>query len=340
MNTFKSKFDEHLFKFWINLSFLIVISIILIGGLTRLTESGLSITEWELFSGILPPLNLNEWNEYFDKYKTIPQFQLLNSNMNLEEFKIIFLWEYAHRMLARFLGLFFLIFFIYFKVTKQLSRTSSNYLSLIFLLIIVQGIIGWLMVKSGLNNSVTVSHYRLALHLLSAFIITTLIFWFILNINNKTNINLFKSYSNHSEFRLLILILFTQIILGAFVSGLDGGKIYQTWPSMNGYFFPDDLSLNNINLDQPSFVQFLHRTFAYLIMMLTFYVGYKIFIKKKKKLYYNYFSFLFLITAQVTFGILVLFTNVNIYMASTHQILGIFLILTSIRMYYYSLKDY
>ena len=157
-----------------------IFTIIIVGGLTRLTNSGLSITEWELFKGLLPPTNIEKWNEYFSLYKNIPQYNLINFNMTLDEFKIIFYWEYFHRILGRLLGLFFLIPLIFFFITKNKEYLFTCLI--ILLLIIFQGIIGWYMVKSGLVNNVTVSHYRLSLHLGTAIVIFTSIFWVLLNL--------------------------------------------------------------------------------------------------------------------------------------------------------------
>ena len=153
----KKKIDI-LFFYWLWISLILIFSIIIVGGLTRLTNSGLSITEWELFTGILPPLNIESWNRYFELYKKIPQYKLLNFNMSLEEFKIIFYWEYFHRVLARVIGLFFLIPLIFFLITKKIKREYLNICFLIMFLIIAQGIVGWFMVKSGLIMDVTVSH--------------------------------------------------------------------------------------------------------------------------------------------------------------------------------------
>ena len=169
MNLSEKKINE-LFLHWLFISLILVFSIIVVGGLTRLTNSGLSITEWELFKGILPPLNEGSWNDYFNEYKKIPQYELINFDMTLLQFKIIFYWEYFHRMLARFIGLFFLIPLILFYLSKKINTDYIKVCYLIFILIVFQGIIGWLMVKSGLVNDVTVSHYRLSLHLSTAII--------------------------------------------------------------------------------------------------------------------------------------------------------------------------
>ena len=235
-----------LFLYWLICSLILVFSIIIVGGLTRLTNSGLSITEWELFKGILPPLNNLEWEIYFNEYKKIPQFKLLNSDMSIEEFKIIFYWEYYHRMLARFIGLFFLIPFIFFYLSKKIDTKYLKVCFVIFTLIVFQGIIGWYMVKSGLVNDISVSHYRLSIHLSTAFLIIATIFWLIKNISTNKSKVFFKFSKENLFFQILMLIIFFQIIIGAFVSGLDAGKIYQTWPLMGNNYLPDDLILNNI----------------------------------------------------------------------------------------------
>ena len=168
--------------YWLVTMFILVSGIIIVGGLTRLTDSGLSITEWELFKGFLPPLSSAEWIYYFDLYKKIPEYKFQNFNMSLVEFKIIFWWEWAHRFLGRLIGIFFLIPLIYFTLKLGLKKTISFHI--IFLLICLQGVIGWFMVSSGLINSLDVSHFRLSLHLLTAFIILSLILWQILKVKN------------------------------------------------------------------------------------------------------------------------------------------------------------
>ena len=180
MYLYSEKYSK-LFKLWLIISIFTVFLIISVGGLTRITNSGLSITEWELFEGILPPLTLERWNNYFILYKEIPQFKILYPNMTLDEFKIIFYWEYVHRILGRFLGLFFLIPLVFFTLKKVIRREYLINFYFIFFLICLQGFVGWFMVSSGLTNDVTVSHYRLAMHLSVAFIIVSLMYWNYLN---------------------------------------------------------------------------------------------------------------------------------------------------------------
>ena len=171
----EDKFRNY-FLAWLLCLIVLISLIIVVGGLTRITDSGLSITEWDLFSGIFPPTHLDEWEKYFLLYKQIPQYTLINYDMSLDEFKYIFLWEYYHRLLGRIIGITFLFPFLYFFYMKILNLRYQFNLSLILFLIILQGAVGWYMVKSGLVNNVTVSHYRLSLHLLIAFIILSSIF--------------------------------------------------------------------------------------------------------------------------------------------------------------------
>ncbi len=333
---------NYLFFNWLTICLISVFLIILVGGLTRLTNSGLSITQWELFRGIMPPLNENTWNEYFELYKEIPQFKLINFNMNLAEFKIIFYWEYFHRILARFIGIFFLIPLLYFHFTKKIKREYILTCYLIFFLIVVQGTIGWYMVKSGLVNDVTVSHYRLSLHLSTALIIISSIFWLIINIKNNTHKGFFNVAKKNIIFQILFFLILLQVILGAFVSGLDAGKIYQTWPLMGQSFVPNDLILKNLNnffdFTSHSLVQFYHRNLAYLITIYIFIIGIYIYKKKIKKIYYSFNLMIFFLIFQVILGVLTLLSGLNIYLASAHQIGSVLLILGSINLYYSYIK--
>ena len=333
---------NYLFFNWLTICLISVFLIILVGGLTRLTNSGLSITQWELFRGIMPPLNENIWNEYFELYKEIPQFKLINFNMNLAEFKIIFYWEYFHRILGRFIGIFFLIPLLYFHFTKKIKRDYILTCYIIFFLIVVKGIIGWYMVKSGLVNDVTVSHYRLSLHLSTALIIISSIFWLIINIKNNTHKGFFNVAKKNIIFQILFFLILLQVILGAFVSGLDAGKIYQTWPLMGHSLVPNDLILKNFNnifdFTNHSLVQFYHRNLAYFITIYIFILGIYIYRKKIKKIYYSFNLMIFFLIIQVILGVLTLLSGLNIYLASAHQIGSVLLILGSINLYYSYIK--
>ena len=224
---------------WLLLITLLVALMIVIGGLTRLTDSGLSITNWDLFSGILPPFTFNSWENYFSLYKKIPEFYLENPDMTLAEFKVIFWWEYIHRLLGRIIGLFYIIPLIYFTIKKKIKKETLISLYAILFLICIQGFIGWYMVSSGLTDRTDVSHYRLSVHLTLAFIIFILLLW------NYLKYKYNDPYTQNLKIPkyLPLLLLFTilvQISAGALVSGLDAGQIYQSWPLMNSTYYPDD----------------------------------------------------------------------------------------------------
>ncbi len=329
-------------NYWL-ISLLIFIAIIVIvGGLTRLTDSGLSITTWDVVSGILPPLNTDEWEKVFNLYKEIPQFYLLNQSMTLNEFKVIYYWEYIHRVLGRILGLLFLIPFIYIYFKKVLNNNYNWNFFVLFLLILLQGTVGWYMVKSGLVENTTVSHYRLAIHLNLALILFSAIFWYLLNIKNKKNKIFFNFNNNFILPKIFIFLVFLQITFGAFTSGLDAGKVYQTWPLMNNYFFPDDLSFRDIVFpkifNEPSFVQFIHRKLAYIILVFVLVISFLTFYKKNKDMYNSVYFLLAMIFVQIILGIFTLLSGAYILIASLHQISTILLLISSIYFYYKSLK--
>ena len=331
-----------LFIYWINSSLLLVFLIIIIGGLTRLTNSGLSITEWELFEGVLPPLSDTSWNNYFEQYKEIPQYKLLNPNMSLDEFKIIFYWEYFHRVLARIIGLFFLLPLIFFYFSKKINIYYIKICFLIFLLIVFQGIIGWFMVQSGLVHDVTVSHYRLSIHLSTAIIIISIIFWLKKNLISKDIKGFFIITKNNLPFQILIFLIFLQIIIGAFVSGLDAGKVYQTWPLMGETYIPSDLSLSSFNklieFDDHSLVQFYHRNLAYIIVLYVLLLSFFIYKNKLVNLYKPLKLLLFFLFLQATLGILTLVSGLNIFVASIHQITSVILVFSALNLYYLRAK--
>ena len=341
MNT-SDKNINNLFLYWLTICLVLVFAIIAVGGLTRLTNSGLSITEWELFKGILPPFTKTSWEMYFNEYKKIPQFKLLNNDMSLDQFKIIFYWEYFHRILARLIGLFFLIPLVFFYFTKEINLKYLRICFVIFFLILLQGIIGWYMVKSGLINDVTVSHFRLSIHLSTAFIIISTIFWLIQNKKGNKDVVFFKFTKNNIPYLILIFLIFIQIILGAFVSGLDAGRIYQTWPLMGYTYFPNDIILkdltNIIDFNSHSLVQFYHRNLAYLIAIYILIFSFLIYKKKQKNLIYPLKIVIIFLLIQIILGILTLLTGLNIYLALSHQITSVLLVFSAINLYFFAAK--
>ena len=324
-------------SFWLITMFWIVSIMIIVGGLTRLTDSGLSITKWQLFSGFLPPLNKDDWIIYFNLYKEIPEFKLQNFNMTLQEFKIIFWWEWVHRFLGRLIGICFLIPLIYFSFKIKVAKLLNLYF--IFFLICFQGFIGWYMVSSGLIDRVDVSHFRLSTHLFIAFLILSLILWNYLKIKN--NIKFVNKINPLIPFLFLILV-FMPIALGAFVSGLDAGKIYQTWPMMGANYLPNDYSFVNFQslfeLNNHSLVQFYHRNLAYLIIVYVIFLTAFIYKKKMQKLYFSLKVLLVFLSFQVILGILTLITGLNIYLASAHQITSVLLAFSALNLYYFRAK--
>jgi cytochrome c oxidase assembly protein subunit 15 len=322
-------------KVWLLALIVLIILIILVGGLTRLTDSGLSITTWELFVGFIPPLTNDKWIDYFELYKTIPEFSEQNFKMTLNEFKVIFWWEWGHRQLGRLIGLSVLLPLIFFSIKYGLI-ILKNY-GLIFLLVCFQGFIGWYMVSSGLIDRIDVSHYRLSLHLVTAFIILSVIFWKFLKLTKieaqyiSINVNLIKVF---------LFLLFLQLIIGAFVSGMDAGKVYNTWPLMGSSYFPDDsqfIEFLNVNIfDNPSIVQFIHRNLAYLILGIYIYILFYV-IKDCNKVFRKpMFIIGFSLFLQIVLGILTLLSGVKIFYASLHQINSILIILSTLYFLYLS----
>ena len=310
MYTTNTKINKQLSN-WLIFMFISITIMIIVGGLTRLTDSGLSITQWEFFKGFVPPLSQSDWVRYFNLYKEIPEYRLQNYNMTMQEFKIIFWWEWAHRFLGRLIGVSFLIPMIYFSFKIKISKLLNIYL--IFILICIQGFIGWYMVSSGLHTRIDVSHFRLSVHLLMAFLILSLIFW---NFLKTKEIKIFYNKFNSTIPLIFIILVFLQIGIGAFVSGMDAGKIYNTWPLMGKTYFPDDNNFVNLfNLaafSDPSIVQFIHRNLAYIIGIFYLFMFYKIYKEKIYELYksINYLGFFILL--QILLGILTLLNGAQI----------------------------
>tara|TARA_B110000438_G_scaffold277468_1_gene300122 strand:+ start:527 stop:1483 length:957 start_codon:yes stop_codon:yes gene_type:complete len=307
---------------------------IIVGGLTRLTDSGLSITRWDLISGILPPLSLKEWGNSFLLYQQIPEFKLLNSSMTLDEFKKIYWWEYAHRLLGRIIGISYIFPLFYFTYKKFLQRKTFVSLYTILIFILLQGFIGWYMVRSGLTERTDVSHYRLSLHLSLAFIIYMMLLWNYLKYKSQQVLNTKKRLPLYLTL-FFMLSLLIQISIGAFVSGLDAGQIYQSWPLMNQSYFPDDSNIRDLfsfeAFNTPSLVQFIHRNVSYFIVLLFIFIFVTVF--KNNHFFYlrkNVLYVFLFIFIQIFLGILTVISGAHIVLASMHQIGSIFLITASL----------
>jgi cytochrome c oxidase assembly protein subunit 15 len=262
---------------WLMVLFGMVVLMVLIGGLTRLTDSGLSITEWKPITGAIPPLNAADWASEFAKYRSIPEFQLINKDMDVEAFKFIYWWEWGHRQLGRLVGLVWFIGFVYFLVSKKIPPGWTGRLVLVGALGGLQGLVGWWMVSSGLTGRmVDVASYRLATHLGLAFVILAVILWFYWLLTRE-EMELFQARRNKEKGlitlgRAVFVLAFIQIILGALVAGIDAGRGYIDWPMMNGEFLPSesfDYTPTWTNFfENPALVQFNHRIAAYVLVLL------------------------------------------------------------------------
>ena len=336
----------NIFSIWLIILAFSVVLIILIGGYTRISDSGLSITEWQPLSGILFPLTEQSWNLEFEKYKLIDEFKLINASMTLSEFKLIYFWEWFHRAFARLIGFIYLLPLIYFLFNKNINRKYYLSIFLIGLLLALQATVGWYMVKSGLYGRVDVSQYRLALHLTLAFIILGLIVHTYIKV--KIDQGEYLSISGYEKNRKIIIavfvLIFFQITYGAFVSGTDSGLLYNTWPLYNGTLFPEITFLDNtikyLFFENGDFIVFFHRTFAFVLLIVVVYLNFLILKSsnsRKVKVIILYFD-IFLIL-QVILGIVMTYLNIPWYIALMHQGNSIILYLISIIMIALSSKE-
>ncbi len=267
-------------RLWLKTLFVLIVLIILVGGLTRLTDSGLSITEWKPITGALPPFSAESWAAEFNKYKQIPEYKLQNEGMNLSEFKFIYWWEWGHRQLGRIIGLVWFFGFISLLSFGKIQKPWRLRLLLIGVLIGVQGTVGWWMVSSGLTGTVLdVASYRLATHLGLAFIIIGYITWFVLLLGRSETFLLQARRNADPKFIFLstglLHLTFLQILFGALVAGIDAGRSYTDWPLMAGKFFPPDLFYLNPwwrnFFEDPGLVQFVHRVSGYILFIFCVY---------------------------------------------------------------------
>lgn len=330
MNTKQRKYVT----IWLYSGLFLVALMVIIGGITRLTQSGLSMVEWKLIGGTLPPLNELEWQETFAKYQQFPEYQKINKGMQLAEFKMIFFWEYLHRLLGRLIGLVFMIPFLIFWLKKWFNNQQKKQLLVLLVLGGFQGFLGWFMVKSGLVDNPHVSHFRLAAHLIAAFGVMCYIYWLIMHFNGvkrKDNSQLYKLS------KWFIGLLLVQIIYGAFVAGLKAGYFLQIDDSILknivGYNFrnTNDFDL----LSNPIDVQAFHRIFAWIVFIIAVFI----YRKSRKTNLYGISNVVFgLVLFQISLGIATLFLRVEILTAVTHQFVAIILLLSAVRLNYLSRK--
>ena len=336
----------NIFSFWLISLVVSISAIILIGGYTRISDSGLSITEWLPITGVFYPLSEAQWQVEFNKYKRIDEFILVNSAMTLNEFKVIYFWEWFHRFFARLIGALYLIPLIYLLIKKKINRIYATRLVLIGFFLMVQAVIGWYMVKSGLVGRVDVSQYRLAMHLTVAFIILGITFQTLLDANMKDFDNKSYYYKQNNEylFLLLLLLVFLQIAYGAFVSGTHSGLLFNTWPTYDGNIFPlvDSNGVKGIYnyFETGEYIIFIHRTFALFLLLLVIYINYK-FLKKGIINNINYLLYVFNLSfiIQIVIGVLMTYQNIPWLLALLHQGNAIILFLLSISMWMFTRKS-
>ncbi len=309
-----------------------VLTIIIIGGLTRLTDSGLSMTDWRPILGIIPPLTENNWNIVFEMYKVTPEFNIVNKNMSLNEFKYIFWWEWFHRAFARAIGIVFLIPLIYFILKKQVNSNLYRRLSIVFIFGIFQAFVGWWMVKSGLNDNPYVSPYRLTFHLLNALIIFSILLWISMDYRNSIKINfLSKPFTNDFYILISIILIFITIASGGFMAGTNSGQSFNTFPLMNEKIIPDDYYIKDLGFynifENTVAINFNHRWLSIFVFFYILFICYK-FIKfdNKNISFILVFLIIFFLTLQVLLGIITLLSNVYIPIASMHQANSILLL--------------
>jgi cytochrome c oxidase assembly protein subunit 15 len=326
-------------RWWlISIAALIAI-MVLVGGATRLTESGLSIVEWKPVTGALPPLNQEQWTQAFDAYKTIPQYRELNAGMNLAEFKTIFWWEWSHRLLGRVIGVAYLLPFLWFLWRGVLGTDLRRRLWLIFGLGALQGVVGWWMVASGLSQRVEVSHYRLATHLVLALLIFAGIVWTLRRLVERPPSTVSATVSARLKITgvALLVLTFVQLYLGALVAGLRAGKIYNTWPDIDGGLVPSTARLffetpwwRNL-FDNALTVQFQHRMVAYTLFVLAaLHVLDAVRSRAGTSVINGAWWLAAAVTLQATLGILTLLNQVPTALGLAHQAVAIVVLTAAI----------
>ena len=328
--------SDNFFSKWYAYGIALMIVMIAIGGITRLTDSGLSMVDWQPVAGILPPITNNDWEEEFNHYKQYPEYKEINLDMTLSEFKIIFFWEYLHRMVGRLIGLFFIIPLVYMLFKKRISKNDLKVVITIILLIISQGLLGWYMVMSGLSQNPFVDHIRLMLHFMMAMILVSYTY---LQYLKKCSLISKKFLMSQKSTLLFFIIVLIQIIFGTFTAGLKAGYIFNTYPLMNNSFFPYQILYNsslgffNSIINNLPTVQYIHRTIGLIILLWAIYIIIQAY--KEKDEYLDEFKLSIIIIIQFLLGVLTLLTSVNIYIALLHQINATFIIILFVKLIYF-----
>ena len=321
---------------WLALVGLMVFCMIIVGGATRLTHSGLSIVEWEPLVGTIPPIDQEDWDEVFDEYKTSPEYQQVNFGMSLDEFKVIFWWEYFHRLLGRLIGLVFFIPLLYFAIRRKINGSLAKRLFGIFVLGGLQGGMGWYMVASGLVDDPRVSQYRLTAHLGIAFLIFGAIVWTALSVMYPSKTNMSQPVRRMFRFAVAInVIIFLMVVSGGFVAGIRAGLAYNTWPLMGNSFVPPDIFILTPGwrnfFENMATVQFDHRIIAYILAVLVPIFWFKVRrrdVSPQTVIATN--TLLVLVFTQIVVGISTLLHHVPVTLGVAHQGIGSLVFVTSL----------
>lgn len=334
-----------LIRNWLLLGLLMLVGQVILGGITRLTGSGLSITRWDIITGVIPPLNAEEWLQAFELYKQTPQFHKINSSFNIADFKFIYFWEYFHRLWVRSLGFIFLIPFIIFLIKKKIDFYLVKRLALVVFLTILTASAGWIMVKSGLVNRPWVNAYKLTIHFMLAILVIAAM------VKTVADVYLYgvsKIKKGKHLVSLLIAITFLQMVFAGLIAGMRAGLYYPSWPDMNGEMIPDVLKHsanwnwgNMINYDSylfaPALIQFTHRALAYLLLALTLIIFYKLSSKlnthSKKWLNLT----VILVIVQVVLGVLTVLNvqgKIPLFLGVSHQLVGLLYFMGLLFLYY------
>ena len=318
---------------WLLSGCFLVFVMVVVGGITRLTNSGLSMTDWHLVTDTFPPLTEAKWEETFEKYKQFPEYQKINihNDFTLSDYKFIYFWEWFHRFIGRIIGLIFIIPFVYFLIKKKLDIETIKKCGILLGMGAFQGFLGWFMVKSGLIDAPDVSHFRLSLHLTFAFITFAYTLWVALDLIYPERKKIILPLRNLARITLAIVIL--QIIYGGFVAGLNAGLIHNHWPLMSdGQFFHESIALEKESwllrlTEGKSGVQFVHRTLAYIVVRLILLLAYKshsieITQQQRKGLT----VLVAIVFVQFTLGVFTLLFSVPLWLGLTHQVVAFFLL--------------
>ena len=312
---------------WLAVVCAVVYAMIVVGGITRLTQSGLSMVDWRPILGAIPPMTPEQWNATFEAYKAYPEYQKINQSMTLDQFKGIFFWEYAHRLLGRIIGLIYFLPFVVFLALKKIDRRWVGRIMVGLLLGGSQGLMGWYMVKSGLVDVPHVSHFRLAAHLLLAIFILAYLFWLILEMSGVRRVEVPRLYFHSSVF--LSFLLFVQLLYGAFVAGLDAGRAFNTYPLMHGQFLADAALMiqptwQNL-FENGVMMQFVHRWLAAVLLMGV--IALALLSYRLKVLMPAAFVLALLTCAQFILGVVTLLLSVPALIGSIHQALACLVVL-------------